>query len=88
MPADITGTEIIEEDRTTGGERSSSSVVRCSPISSLRMKSIEHLPRRIRIAEAMQEGNVTIQGVTYELKTLLRSGHAESDRDGRNLSSS
>ncbi len=29
MPADITGTEVIEENRSTGGEISASSKVRC-----------------------------------------------------------
>ena len=49
MPADITGTEIIEENKTTGARETAVSLkVPCSPMSSSPMKSIarRQKPRR------------------------------------------
>src|SRR5919198_608487 len=53
MPADITGTEIIEEDRATG--RRAMEFIRTPP------------KTQAALLEAMQEGRVTVQGVSYEL---------------------
>jgi MoxR-like ATPase len=68
MPADITGTEIIEEDRTTG--RRALEFIRGPVFANIILADeINRTPPKTQSAllEAMQEGNVTIQGVTYEL---------------------
>lgn len=68
MPADITGTEIIEEDRTTG--RRALQFIRGPVFANIILADeINRTPPKTQSAllEAMQEGNVTIQGVTYEL---------------------
>ena len=46
MPSDITGTEVIQEDKSSGAANSNSSMVRFSPTSFWRTKSTERLPRR------------------------------------------
>jgi MoxR-like ATPase len=68
MPADITGTEIIEEDRTTG--RRALEFIRGPVFANIILADeINRTPPKTQSAllEAMQEGNVTIQGVTYAL---------------------
>jgi MoxR-like ATPase len=69
MPADITGTDIIEEDHGTG--RRTMSFVK-GPIFAniLLADEINRTPPKTQSAllEAMQEYTVTVQGVTYELE--------------------
>ena len=68
MPADITGTEIIEEDRSTG-HRAMQFIK--GPIfgNMVLADEINRTPPKTQAAllEAMQEGNVTVQGTTYNL---------------------
>ena len=81
MPADITGTEIIEEDRTTGHR--ALQFIRGPVFANIILADeINRTPPKTQAAllEAMQEGNVTVQGTTYPVaQTFLRAGHAESD---------
>jgi len=68
MPADITGTEIIEEDRTTG--RRAMEFIRGPVFANIILADeINRTPPKTQAAllEAMQEGNVTVQGTTYQL---------------------
>jgi len=69
MPADITGTDIIEEDHTTGHR---TLVFVKGPIFAniLLADEINRTPPKTQSAllEAMQEYSVTVQGVTYELE--------------------
>jgi len=68
MPADITGTEIIEEDRTTGHR--SLEFIRGPVFANIILADeINRTPPKTQAAllEAMQEGNVTVQGTTHEL---------------------
>src|SRR2546422_2717248 len=69
MPADITGTDIIEEDHTTGRR---TLVFVKGPIFAniLLADEINRTPPKTQSAllEAMQEYSVTVQGVTYELE--------------------
>jgi len=68
MPADITGTEIIEEDRSTG--RRALEFIRGPVFANIILADeINRTPPKTQSAllEAMQEGNVTVQGKTYEL---------------------
>ena len=69
MPADITGTEIIEEDRATGHRER---VFVKGPIFSnvILADEINRTPPKTQSAllEAMQERSVTIEGKTYELQ--------------------
>ncbi len=68
MPADITGTEIIEEDRSTGHRQLQ--FIK-GPIfgNMILADEINRTPPKTQAAllEAMQEGNVTVQGTTYQL---------------------
>lgn len=68
MPSDITGTDIIEEDRTTGHRKL---VFIQGPIFAniILADEINRTPPKTQAAllEAMQEGSVTVQGTTYEL---------------------
>src|SRR5262245_56342168 len=68
MPADITGTEIIEEDRATGHRRMQFIP---GPVFAniLLADEINRTPPKTQAAllEAMQEGRVTVQGVSYDL---------------------
>lgn len=69
MPADITGTEIIEEDRTTG--RRARVFVRGPIFANIVLADeINRTPPKTQSAllEAMQEGSVTIEGKTYVLE--------------------
>jgi MoxR-like ATPase len=69
MPADITGTEIIEEDRATGKR---SRVFVKGPIFAniILADEINRTPPKTQSAllEAMQEGSVSIEGNTYILE--------------------
>src|SRR5919108_1668812 len=69
MPADITGTEIIEEDRTTGKR---ARVFVKGPIFAniILADEINRTPPKTQSAllEAMQEGSVSIEGNTYILE--------------------
>jgi len=68
MPSDITGTEILEEDSTTGHRRF---VFARGPVFAqvLLADEINRTPPKTQAAllEAMQERRVTVQGKTYEL---------------------
>jgi len=68
MPADITGTEVIEEDRTTG-KRVLQFIKGPIFANIILADEINRTPPKTQSAllEAMQEGNVTVQGVTYPL---------------------
>jgi MoxR-like ATPase len=69
MPADITGTEMIEEDRTTGKR---TRVFVKGPIFAniILADEINRTPPKTQSAllEAMQEGSVSIEGQTYILE--------------------
>ncbi len=68
MPADITGTEIIEEERTTGHR--AMQFIRGPVFANIILADeINRTPPKTQAAllEAMQEGNVTVQGNTYQL---------------------
>jgi MoxR-like ATPase len=68
MPSDITGTDIIEEDRTTGHRRFE--FMRGPLFANIILADeINRTPPKTQAAllEAMQEGSVTVQGKTYEL---------------------
>ena len=68
MPADITGTEIIEEDRSTGHR--TLEFIRGPIFANIILADeINRTPPKTQAAllEAMQEGNVTVQGTTHEL---------------------
>jgi MoxR-like ATPase len=69
MPADITGTEIIEEDRATGKR---TRVFVRGPIFAniILADEINRTPPKTQSAllEAMQEGSVTVEGNTYLLE--------------------
>jgi MoxR-like ATPase len=68
MPADITGTEIIEEDRSTGHR--AMQFIRGPVFANIILADeINRTPPKTQAAllEAMQEGNVTVQGNTYQL---------------------
>ena len=87
MPADITGTEILEE---TGEGRRKMVFVK-GPIFAnvILADEINRTPPKTQAAllEAMQEHQVTAAGVRYPLEEPFRPGlTAEPDRDGRDLS--
>lgn len=68
MPADITGTEIIEEDRSTGRRRLE--FVRGPVFANIVLADeINRTPPKTQAAllEAMQERSVTVGGIPYEL---------------------
>jgi MoxR-like ATPase len=68
MPADITGTEIIEEDRATGHR--ALQFIRGPIFANIVLADeINRTPPKTQAAllEAMQEGCVTVQGVRYDL---------------------
>ena len=68
MPSDITGTEIIEEDRTTG-HRSLEFIYGPVFANIILADEINRTPPKTQAAllEAMQEGKVTVEGKSYEL---------------------
>jgi MoxR-like ATPase len=68
MPSDITGTDIIEEDRMTGHRQMQ--FIRGPVFANIILADeINRTPPKTQAAllEAMQEGTVTIQGTTYPL---------------------
>jgi MoxR-like ATPase len=68
MPSDITGTDIIEEDRSTG--RRELEFIRGPIFANIILADeINRTPPKTQAAllEAMQEGSVTVQGETYTL---------------------
>jgi MoxR-like ATPase len=68
MPADITGTEIIEEDRATGHR--AMQFIRGPLFANIVLADeINRTPPKTQAAllEAMQEGRVTVQGMSYDL---------------------
>ncbi|HKP86805.1 MAG TPA: AAA family ATPase [Blastocatellia bacterium] len=68
MPSDITGTDIIEEDRATGHRKLE--FIRGPLFANIILADeINRTPPKTQAAllEAMQEGSVTIQGTTYQL---------------------
>jgi len=68
MPADITGTEIIEEDRATGHR--AMQFIRGPLFANIVLADeINRTPPKTQAAllEAMQEGRVTVQGTSYNL---------------------
>jgi MoxR-like ATPase len=68
MPSDITGTDIIEEDRATGHRKLE--FIRGPLFANIILADeINRTPPKTQAAllEAMQEGTVTIQGTTYQL---------------------
>src|SRR5438552_12835064 len=68
MPADITGTEIIEEDRATGHR--AMQFIRGPLFANIVLADeINRTPPKAQTAllEAMQEGCVTVQGMSYDL---------------------
>jgi MoxR-like ATPase len=68
MPSDITGTDIIEEDRSTG-HRKLEFIQGPLFANIILADEINRTPPKTQAAllEAMQEGNVTVQGTTYNL---------------------
>jgi len=68
MPSDITGTDVIEEDRTSG-KRVLQFIKGPIFANIILADEINRTPPKTQAAllEAMQEGNVTVQGQTYEL---------------------
>src|SRR5215471_10898396 len=68
MPSDITGTDVIEEDRSTGHRQFE--FIRGPVFANIILADeINRTPPKTQSAllEAMQEGSVTVQGTTYEL---------------------
>ena len=68
MPSDITGTDVMEEDRSTGHR--SLEFIRGPLFANIILADeINRTPPKTQAAllEAMQEGTVTVQGTTYEL---------------------
>jgi MoxR-like ATPase len=68
MPSDITGTDVIQEDRATG--RRKLEFIRGPIFANIVLADeINRTPPKTQAAllEAMQEGSVTVQGQTYEL---------------------
>ncbi len=87
MPSDITGTDIIEEDPTTGHRRWTFVP---GPIFAniLLADEINRTPPKTQSAllEAMQELSCTVRGTSLQIAgAVLRAGHAKPDRAGRHL---
>ena len=88
MPADITGTEIIEENRSTGSREFRflegplfANVILADEINRTPPKT------QAALLEAMQERQVTVGRVRHPLgRSVLRAGHAKPDRAGRDVS--
>ena len=88
MPADITGTEVIQEDRRTG---SRSFRFLPGPVFAnvVLADEINRTPPKTQAAllEAMQERMVTVGSVRHELEApFFRVGDAEPDRAGGDVS--
>ena len=87
MPSDITGTDILQDDPETGRRRFA---FLAGPIFAniILADEINRTPPKTQAAllEAMQERHVTAGGTSYPLPApVLRPGHAEPDRAGRDL---
>ena len=86
MPADITGTDIIQEDKTTGHREL---VFEKGPIFSqiVLADEINRTPPKTQAAllEAMQEHDVSLGENLSFGGAFFRSRHSKSDRAGRNL---
>ena len=69
MPSDITGTEVIQEDKATGRRASSSSCAGRSSPTSILADEINRTPPKTQAAllEAMQERQVTVGGERHQL---------------------
>ena len=88
MPSDITGTDIIEEDPTTG-RRTWTFVPGPIFANVLLADEINRTPPKTQSAllEAMQELSCTVRGHVYQIDAaVLRAGHPEPDRARRHLS--
>ena len=87
MPSDITGTDIIQEDRGTGQRKFASQ----GPLfaNMLLADEINRTPPKTQAAllEAMQEHTRSRSAATTRLASPSSSRHAEPDRAGRHLSS-
>ncbi len=87
MPSDITGTELIEENRATG--KREFRFVRGPIFANIILADeINRTPPKTQSAllQAMQEYEVTAAGTTNKLeKPFFRAGHPESNRAGRHL---
>ena len=88
MPADITGTEVIQEDKSTGTRE-----FRFLPgpifANVILADEINRTPPKTQAAllEAMQEHQVTVGGRRHGLaRAVLRAGDAEPHRAGRDVS--
>ena len=89
MPSDITGTEVIEENRSHRRTASSSSSQGPLFANVILADEINRTPPKTQAAllEAMQERQVTVGRVRHRARRpVLRAGHAEPDRAGRHLS--
>ena len=90
MPSDITGTEVLYEDRATGARELR--FVKGPIFANLVLADeINRTPPKTQAAllEAMQEHQVTVGGRRHVVaRAILRPGHAESDRAGRDVSRS
>ena len=87
MPSDITGTEVLEEDRTTG-QRAFRFVRGPVFANMILADEINRTPPKTQAAllEAMQEQQVTVGGQDLRAgRAVLRAGHAEPDRAGGHL---
>ena len=78
MPSDITGTDIIEEDRSTG-HRKLEFIQGPIFANIILADEINRTPPKTQAAllEAMQEGSVTVQGTTYTLPKIGRASCRE-----------
>ena len=88
MPSDITGTEVIQDDRTTG-ERVFRFIKGPVFANIVLADEINRTPPKTQAAllESMQEKSVTVAGTQHKLAAaLLRAGHAEPAGTGRHLS--
>ena len=88
MPSDITGTDIIEEDPTTG-HRTWTFVQGPIFANILLADEINRTPPKTQSAllEAMQELSCTVRGNQLQAAgAVLRAGHAEPHRTGGHLS--
>jgi hypothetical protein len=87
MPSDITGTEVIEEDKTTG-QRSLRFVNGPIFANVVLADEINRTPPKTQAAllESMQERQVTVGGVQPRAaRPVLCAGHPEPDRAGGHL---
>ena len=88
MPADITGTEVIQEDQAHRRRASSSSCTGPIFANMILADEINRTPPKTQAAllEAMQERQVTVGGERHALpEPVLRARHAEPDRAGGHL---